>query len=229
MSIFVNVKIVHWTFWLIKKSTSYKLILKALWNERQSFWEPQMYDTWRRTGREIYLRIITCSSQKEHWRLYSLDLSIYRWRNWRLGTCIIMIIFNMVHSCSHWGLDPRSFLFSGGTFFLVPHSSQVYVCAKQEEAVISCYSCRVTVLREYSKTTVGRDLESPTSSSQFLENAILLLCSSLHLPPIHHFAYSLDSINLILWRLGRGVRRKWMERGGVEFGPRGRRWKCKHV
>lgn len=148
MSIFVNVKIVHWTFWLIKKSTSYKLILKALWNEIQSFWEPQMYDTWRRTGREICLRIITCSSQKEHWRLHSLDLSIYRWRIWRLGTCIIMIIFNMVHSCSHWGLNPRSFLFSGDAFFLVPHrsqtSSQVNVCAKQEEAVVSCYSCRVT-------------------------------------------------------------------------------------
>lgn len=148
MSIFVNVKIVHWTFWLIKKSTSSKWILKALWIERMSFWEPQMYDTWRRTGREICLRIITCSSRKEHWRLCSLDLSIYRWRNWGLGTCIIMIIFNMAHSCYHSGLDPRSFLFSGDTFFLVPHSSQtsswVYVCAKEEEAVISCYSCRVT-------------------------------------------------------------------------------------
>lgn len=116
--------------------------------ERMSFWEPQMYDTWRRTGREICLRIITCLSRKEHWRPCSLDLSIYRRRNWGLGTCIVMIIFNMAHSCSHLGLDPRSFLFSGDTFFLVPHSSQtsswVYVCAKEEEAVISCYSCRVT-------------------------------------------------------------------------------------
>lgn len=61
MFIVVNVKILYWIFWLIKKSIFFKWILKIIYKLKEIVFESygSVYDIWR-IGKRICLIIIEC-------------------------------------------------------------------------------------------------------------------------------------------------------------------------